>query len=93
MTDRQYAEMWADAMKRSDRDEFVRAWPDEPGAGNLYDVATADFKTMLNMAGRGQTELSRDFGIPLRAVQHWVTGDRECPSYTRMMLARLLGLI
>lgn len=38
----------------------------------------------------GQSELSRRFGIPLRTVQHWYSGERKPPDYVVRMIRDLL---
>lgn len=37
-----------------------------------------------------QTELSSRYGIPLRSIQHWVKGDRECPEYVISLIDKAL---
>ena len=31
-------------------------------------------------------EFSETFGIPMGTLRHWISGDRECPVYTKRML-------
>ena len=59
----------------------------------VWAAVNAPFSDFLSALGLTQTELSRRYSIPLRTVQHWAAGDRECPVYVRLMLARLCGLI
>ena len=56
------------------------------------EILTAPFRDLLKAIGLTQTECSRRFEIPLRTVQHWAGGDRECPSYVRLMMAELTGI-
>jgi len=39
-----------------------------------------------------QTQLARQFGIPLRTIQEWAGELRHCPIYVRKMMATLLIL-
>lgn len=39
-----------------------------------------------------QTELAKRFGIPLRTVQNWCTGQRMPPEYLPNMIEQLLEI-
>ena len=39
-----------------------------------------------------QKEFSETFGIPMGTLRHWISGDRECPVYTKRMLAYMVEL-
>jgi transcriptional regulator with XRE-family HTH domain len=39
------------------------------------------FKELREMSGMNQREFGEYFGIPLRTVQNWHGGLRECPAY------------
>ena len=49
-----------------------------------------DIKTLVKSSGMTQTAFAKRFGIPLRTLQHWIAGDRECPKYVIAMLSELL---
>ena len=49
-------------------------------------------REILNITGMTQTALSKRFDIPLRTVQNWATGQRECPIYIRKMIIEILRL-
>lgn len=51
----------------------------------------APFRELLAEAGVSQSECSRRFGIPLRTVQNWANGERECPAYTLNMMREILA--
>ena len=38
-------------------------------------------KDLIKAADMTQTEFSKYFGIPLRTVQNWCGGQRQCPDY------------
>ena len=59
----------------------------------IWTVVAAPFRDFLALLGVGQTALSRLHHIPLRTVQNWAAGTSECPTYTRIMMARLAGLM
>ena len=67
----------------SHMDELRRTWT----------AAAAPFRDFLAALGLGQSALSRAYLIPLRTVQGWTLGERECPAYLRLMLARLEGYL
>lgn len=57
------------------------------------DILTMTFRQQLEAAGMTQAQCSRRFEIPLRTVQGWTLGERECPSYVRLMIAELTGAL
>ena len=50
-------------------------------------------REILTATGMTQTALAKRFDIPLRTVQNWATGQRECPVYIRKMMMEILGII
>ena len=60
---------------------------------NIWEIAHMSIADMIAAANLNQTSFSRRFCMPLRTVQAWALGERECPIYTRLMIADLLGLI
>ena len=58
----------------------------------LFQVARAPFKEFLTMLALNSRELAERCCIPLRTVQSWVYGERECPPYLRLMIAELNGI-
>jgi len=56
------------------------------------EILAVPFRDLLKAMDLTQTECCRRFEIPLRTVQHWANGDRECPSYVRLMMAELTGI-
>lgn len=53
-------------------------------------------KDLLKAAGLTQTAAAERFCIPLRTLNNWcVPGaqHRECPLYTKLMMAELIGLL
>lgn len=53
-------------------------------------------KELLHAAGLTQTAAAERFCIPLRTVNNWCASGaqhRECPLYTKLMIAELLGLM
>lgn len=43
-------------------------------------------KKIIEKAGTTQTAFAKRFGIPLRTVQSWCLGERECPTYLEKLL-------
>ena len=39
------------------------------------------FKELQEASGMNQREFGEYFGIPLRTIQNWCGGQRECPEY------------
>lgn len=60
---------------------------------NIHSIAHMDIKALVQASGLTQTALARRFDIPLRTLQGWCSGSRQCPPYVKLMMADLLGLI
>lgn len=46
-----------------------------------------DIKTMRNQTGLTQAEFGKVlYGIPLRTIQNWEGGKRECPEYVLRLI-------
>lgn len=61
--------------------------------GQLWKVANAPFRELLKILSLSQTACSARFCIPLRTVQGWVLGERQIPSYIRLMMAELTDIV
>lgn len=60
---------------------------------NVYTAATRTVREIVAAAGMTQAAFAEAFCIPLRTVENWCTGCRECPLYTRLMMQKCLGLL
>lgn len=107
MTDKLFAKLWIDALDQPDKELYIAEygypdWFDEisqdPDAvidtlGNIHDTAHMSVKDMVKKSGMSQAKFSEKFCIPKRTVESWCMGERSCPDYVRLMLARLLGYL
>ena len=108
MTDKLFAEIWADAQKTNDIDAFSSDWvlssallPEDADMDPtlweqlriLWRVAHDPFKDLLQLMGLRQTGCATRFCIPLRTVQGWALGERECPAYIRLMMSEAVGAV
>lgn len=59
----------------------------------LWRVLKAPFSDLLKMMSLTQTGCAARFCIPLRTVQNWAAGLNNPPSYVRLMMARIIGII
>lgn len=50
--------------------------------------AAPTFRQVKDLSGLSLAEFSRRYGIPVRSLENWSAGSRECPLY----LVRLLYL-
>lgn len=64
-----------------------------PALCTIWTAVNGTFAELLAALGLTQTKCSRRFRIPLRTVQGWKLGERECPLYIRLMMVELCGLI
>lgn len=59
----------------------------------VWDVAHMTMREMVDRTGLSQTAFAKRAGIPLRTVQGWCLGERDCPAYVRFLLAEHFGLL
>lgn len=97
----------SEARNYPDRDAYISdlalssIWGDEPDADippervelldHMHDIASATIPGLLETYGLSQTNFARYFDIPLRTVQNWCGGQRECPQYVVTMAAEILS--
>lgn len=98
MTDKQFYAAFRTAQQYSDPDAFASdvATEDLPDLAeelrHVWRYAHITVREIVQYTGLSQTDFAYRFAIPLRSVQNWISGSRDCPPYTRLMLARLCGL-
>lgn len=107
MTDKQFYFAFREASAYSDPDAFASdAALSEAFAGTAGDQlpALADelrhvwryahitVREIVQHTGLSQTDFAARFAIPLRTLQGWISGSRECPPYVRLLLAKQCGL-
>lgn len=64
--------------------------------GRIWDAYHMTAKELRAVTGLSQVAFGRRFLIPRRTVENWETAGAnhtDCPLYTRMMIADLLGLL
>ena len=59
--------------------------------GRIWDCAHATIPGLIAKYCLTQSGFARYFGIPLRTVQSWCLGERECPPYVVAMAAEILA--
>lgn len=59
----------------------------------IWELAHLSMKELILLAGLSQTAFAKGAGIPLRTVQNWYGGIRECPAYVRFLLAEHYKLL
>ena len=108
MTDKQFCELFKDALTINDRDAFVSdwalstIWDDPAGAdfsqerldqiGAVWDVAHLTIRDIRQHTGLSQAKFALRYCIPRRSVEDWEAGARSCPDYVRLLLAQAAGL-
>lgn len=60
---------------------------------SIWDLAHLSMRELVARTGLSQTAFAKRTGIPLRTVQNWCAGIRDCPAYVRFLLAEHYGLI
>lgn len=108
MTDKLFYMIFTDALSIADRDAFISdwalssVWGDAEDAevpadrllelGMVWDVAHASFADIVAASGLKLVDFAARFAIPYRTAQNWLAGVNRCPDYTRLLLARALGM-
>lgn len=107
MTDKLFTKLWMDALGQPDKERYIAeygypVWFDKISndidvvvetLGNIHDVAHMEIKEMISSSGLSQAGFATKFCIPKRTIENWCMGIRKCPDYTRLMIARSLGLL
>lgn len=103
MNDKLFAKLWLDALKQPNKELYIAEcgypeWFDDISTdhdvvidilGNIHDVAHMSIRDMVKKSGMSQAKFADHFCIPKRTVESWCMGDRTCPDYVRLMMARL----
>lgn len=108
MTDKLFYMIFTDAKSITDRDAFISdwalssVWGDAEDAevpadrllelGMIWDVAHASFADIVAASGLKLVDFAARFAIPYRTAQNWLAGVNRCPDYTRLLLARAVGM-
>lgn len=107
MTDKLFNRLWLDALEQPSKDMYVGEygypdWFDEISTDeaevvrmleSIHDVAHMSVKDIISRAGLSQPKFAVKFCIPIRTVENWATGKRECADYLRLLFCRQLGFI
>lgn len=59
----------------------------------IWDLAHLSMRDLVACTGLSQTAFAKCAGIPLRTVQNWCAGSRDCPAYVRFLLAEHYKLL
>lgn len=59
----------------------------------IWELAHLSMRELVARTGLSQTAFAKGAGIPLRTVQNWHGGIRECPAYVRFLLAEHYNLL
>ena len=106
MTDKQFYILVGEATGYPDRDSYISDLalseddesserPPERSAvlGEIYDACHRSVRDIVAAAGMTQRAFAERFCIPLRTVEDWCAGKRECSIYIRLMMQECLGIL
>ena len=107
MEDKLFAKIWRDAINQPNKELYLSEygypeWFDQISQdpqvimdvlGNIHDVAHMSVKDMVVKSGLSQARFAEKFCIPKRTLESWCMGERKCPDYVRLMIARLMGYL
>ena len=60
---------------------------------DIWELAHLSMRELVDRTGLSQTAFAKRVGIPLRTVQGWCLGERDCPAYVRFLLAEHYNLL
>lgn len=107
MTDKHFYHAFREAFAYSDPDAFASgvalsgifpgvAPEDLPAPTeelrHIWRYAHITVREIVQHTGLSQTDFAARFAIPLRTLQGWISGSRDCPQYVRLLLAKQCGL-
>lgn len=108
LTDKQYSFCVSESLNYSSRAAYISdialssVWGDAIDAeipasrlealGGIYDACRRSVRDIVAAAGLSQRKFAEHFCIPLRTIENWCAGQRECPIYIRLMMQEALGL-
>lgn len=107
MTDKIFNSLWTAALDSANRDAYVSDWAlssiwgDTPDVGipadrigllsGIWDVAHMTIRDIRAHTGLSQGAFATRYCIPVRTVEDWERGARNCPDYLRLLLAQAVG--
>lgn len=108
MTNRQYYYCASHCAEYTDPDAYVSdlalssIWGDAPDADipadrldalrGIYAAVSRPVRQIVADTGLTQAAFAERLCIPLRTVENWCGGLRECPVYVRLLIQESLGL-
>ena len=76
-----------------DADGCVDLDAEKERLSGIWDLAHLSMRELISRTGMSQTAFAKGAGIPLRTVQNWCAGSRDCPAYVRFLLAEHYKLL
>ena len=106
MTDKLFKKLWEDALAQPNRELYIAEygcpdWFDEISPdisvvistlSRIHDVAHMSIRDMISKTGLTQSAFALRLCMPIRTVEDWVSGKRNCLDYIRLAYAKCLGL-
>lgn len=109
MTYKQFNICASEVPEYTDRDAYISdiamssMWGDDESSeipperisvlGEIYDACHRSVRDIVAVSGLTQRAFAERFCIPLRTVEDWCTGKRECNIYTRLMMQECLCIL
>ena len=109
MNDKQFYFAVSEASAYASRDAYISdlslstLWGDDESSeipperiaalGSIWDACNRSVRDIVAAAGMTQRAFAERFCIPIRTVEDWCAGKRECSIYIRLMLQECIGLL
>lgn len=100
------AAMFDGGWRSTDKEEWIAEYcsPDDADGcldldaekkrlSTIWELAHLSMRELVDRTGLSQTAFAKRAGIPLRTVQGWCLGERDCPAYVRFLLAEHYKLL
>ena len=104
-----FSAMAREAGNYTDRDAYISdmalssIWGDAPDdeipaerleqLGMVWDAVNRPVSEIVKITGMSQAAFAKLHLIPLRTLENWCTGSRECRLYDRIFLQEAVGLL
>lgn len=95
MTDAQFSTAYKAALTYGNYDAYLGALDGsaEDELEKIWNVAHLTVKDIRAHTGLSQAGFAQRHLLPRRTVENWESGVNTCPEYTKLLLAKVEGLL
>lgn len=96
MTDAQFSAAYKAALTCEDHGAYLSGLADnlaEDELEKIWNMAHLTVKDIRVRTGLSQASFAQRHLLPRRTVENWESGVNTCPEYTKLLLAKVEGLL